>query len=279
MGKCKQSKKCNCNKCQNKCYNPCGTKCVEVFEAILSPEQEVAFTESYGNGYIKAVLTDNCLVISGYFENLRGKYDCDVGTHIHNALAGTNGDIVFTLDPSVCPTKKSGFFNPSCNTFSLSEDQIRQLKDRKYYINIHSDIFPAGELRGQLLPKSHKYYVIRLSGLNEVPPVTTAGNGIFVGELNQRNLTVSGSFGDLGSVLIVGSGINQGAVGATGPQQFVLGIDEDLDQLGGDVEAQRNVYALTCKQEAALKSNNFYANITTTGQPTGEIRGQFLPLY
>lgn len=265
--------KCNCDKCQKKCKKDCK----HVFEAILTPEQEVAFTESHSCGYIKAFLHKNCLSISGYFEKLRGKYDSNIGSHIHLGLAGEEGEIVFNLEASLCPSKKSGFYNPSSNKFYLTDSQIRALQDRRYYINIHTEVFPNGELRGQLLPKSQKYFVIRLSGLNIIPPMTTTGQGILVAELHYKNLVVSGSFRNLGTNLINAT-INQGYAGTTGPVLYTLGTNPPSDATSGTLEYSRNFYSLSCDEVEALKCDRLYAVFNTLRQPAGEIRGQFLNL-
>lgn len=48
------------------------------------------------------------------------------------------------------PTTKTGTFSGS--TPALTSGQESQLLDGKWYINIHSDAVPAGEIRGNLLP-------------------------------------------------------------------------------------------------------------------------------
>lgn len=274
---------CQCGRScpQNSCKVPCKRSCRNVFEAILSPQQEVTFTQSYACGYIKAVLSFNVLVISGYFEKLRGKYNLTIGSRIQIGYAGRNGDVIFALNPSVCPDLKSGHFNPSMNTFNLSDDQVRLLKDRQLYVNIYTDVFPGGELRGQLLPRSPRYFIVNLSGLNEVPLVNTTGTGILLGELKNSNLTISGSIQGLGSsmVLTVSPTINIGSNGMNGPPVFVITVIPDLiPNTAGVVPASRNVFALTCSQEDALFANMLYVNVITMNQPSGEIRGQFFPL-
>lgn len=264
--------KCNCDKCQGK------KVCRDVFEAVLTGEQEVTFTETYAKGYLKVVLKDDCLFVSGYFENLRGCYDPEIGSHIHLGYAGQDGEILFDLTPDLCPSQKSGCFKAECNKFMLTQDQIRQLLDRQMYVNIHTTIFPDGELRGQILPRSYKYYIARLSGVNEVPPITVPGRGILLGELKRRKFVVSGSFGDL-SGTETGANIHCGVRGATGPVAFPLGVEDPQGSEPGVVKAERNTYTLSCADEDKLKCNEFYVNITTDAYPTGEIRSQFYILY
>ncbi len=258
--------KCNCGKCQGK------KVCRDVFEAILTGEQEVAFTETYAKGYIKVILKDDCLAVSGYFENLRGCYDSDIGSSINIEYAGRNGATgSFQLTPDVCPSQKSGCYKEACNKFLLTEEQIRLLLDRQMYINIPSTIFPDGELRGQILPRSYKYYIARLSGLNEIPPNMSTGSGILLGELKHRKLVVSGGYAGLTDV--TGVNIHCGARGETGAVLFPLGVEDEI------IKAERNTYTLSCKDEEKLKCNEFYVNITTNAFPEGEIRSQFYILY
>lgn len=257
-------------------------KCRQVFIAVLSGLQEVPKIDTKAKGFVRAVLKKNKLKVTGWFKKLEGKFAKDVGAHIHLGMAGRNGEVVFTLNPKLSCKKRSGEFLKCDNDFHLTDEQVRDLKDRRYYINIHSEAYLSGELRGQLLPKSHRYFLVNLAGENEVPPVTTDGKGTLVAELNNFNLTVSGSFDNLSSPIafniLGGAHIHKGAAGVNGPVVFVLHLNPDEDDLGAILPASRNVYALTCKQEKTLKNKKFYVNIHSENHPGGELRAQILPM-
>ena len=257
-------------------------KCVENFEAILNGKQEVPVNESNGFGRVNVVLVDNKLKLSGYFQCLETEYDEAVGSHIHLGYAGATGAVVFELTPELDCDKLGGCYSECENTFELTAEQVSDLKDRRFYVNIHTTGSPAGELRGQILPDSHRYFIANLSGDNEVPPVVTTAFGTLVFELNKHNLTVSGSFDNLSSVLFPINGsaahIHFGPALTNGPVVFALQVEADVDNLGGVVPAERNVFSLTCDQIKLLKDKDYYVNIHTVNNEDGELRAQICKL-
>lgn len=161
------------------------------------------------------------------------------------------------------------------NTFTLTNEQIRQLLDREFYINIHSDNNPSGEIRGQLLSKQCEYFISSLSGNNEDPPILSNGTGTILFELNNNVLTVSGSSNSLNNIIIAGH-IHLAPPGNTGPIIFQLSLD--INGTSAIIHAQNNVFTLTCEQIRILKAGQYYVNIHTVTSPAGEIRGQIVKL-
>jgi CHRD domain len=77
------------------------------------------------------------------------------GAHIHQGEAGTAGGVVVTLfgGPILPRTTYPGTFAVSdCVTASVSSTQLADILDNPtgYYVNIHTDEFPDGAIRGQL---------------------------------------------------------------------------------------------------------------------------------
>ena len=66
--------------------------------------------------------------------------------HIHTGAAGVDGPIIITFTQS------------SENTWTaipdsiLTDDQFESFKAGNLYLNVHSDAFPDGEIRGQIIP-------------------------------------------------------------------------------------------------------------------------------
>lgn len=96
-------------------------------------------------GQATAVLAGNVLTVSGSFSGLLANY---TGSHIHNAPAGTNGGVVFPLVNNGAGT--SGGWDAGTNSFVLTAAQIATLQAGNYYVNVHSQLWPGGEIRGQL---------------------------------------------------------------------------------------------------------------------------------
>jgi hypothetical protein len=67
--------------------------------------------------------------------------------HIHKARAGKNGDVVVPLTQ---PT--AGDPGASAGCVTVAADLATQIykRSRGFYVNVHTDDFPAGALRGQL---------------------------------------------------------------------------------------------------------------------------------
>ena len=62
--------------------------------------------------------------------------------HIHRAPAGEAGPIIISLGPIVP--------SPLTGTVNLTEAQMNELMNNEYYVDVHSNAFEEGEIRGQL---------------------------------------------------------------------------------------------------------------------------------
>ena len=68
--------------------------------------------------------------------------------HFHGpAKAGKNAPPVIWLSTQGSPPA-----NPIKGTATLTPDQAKQFSDGEWYVNIHSQSHPAGEIRGQVIP-------------------------------------------------------------------------------------------------------------------------------
>lgn len=129
------------------------------FSATLLARNEPDPITSEGRGDVKLELTGNKLVASGIFRSLEGELDLDLmnGTHIHFGLPGLSGDVEIPLVPTQTNNLLGGIFAPIDNTFELTDAQVAQLRDGEYYINVHTNLAPQGEIRGQILPEINFY--------------------------------------------------------------------------------------------------------------------------
>ncbi len=257
---------------------------VPVFTAILNGDQEVPPISTPAKGQVTATLMGNQLVVTGSFSNLSSDFNAAVrgGAHLHLAPAGRNGGIQIELAATVNADQRSGTFEAANNTFTLTNDLVTALNDRKLYANIHTQTYPGGEIRGQLVPEAEAYYRANLAGSNEVPAVSSTGNGGIIFELRGNELTVSGSFKELGSNFNPnvqgGAHIHLAPAGRNGGIQLNFTTVTDADLRGGVFEAASNKFTLTPDQLAALQARRLYANVHTTTFGGGEIRGQILRL-
>ena len=86
------------------------------------------------------------LRVEGSFEGLLGNF---TNAHLHIAPVGETGPPVFDLTVDVV-ADTAGTFSIEENTFELTEEQVLALHQGEFYVNIHSDVYPGGELRGHL---------------------------------------------------------------------------------------------------------------------------------
>ena len=239
------------------------------------------------SGKVSAVLKGHKLIVTGKFKNLSSPLQ-PVGTvgaaHIHFGAPGVNGSVVFELTPTLNSDGLSGYFDACQNRFTLTDEQIDAVKRGDYYVNIHTETYPDGEIRAQLLPKVKycKQYIAILSPANEVPPVTGSGaTGTVLATYNCGRLVLSGTFSGLSSPLLPVAGspahIHEAPAGSNGPVIFPLTVTENIEN-GGSFLRENNKYHLTSAQKDTLNAQGFYVNIHTEAHPSGELRGQLIPL-
>lgn len=122
------------------------------FIAVLNSGQEIQDPKPTSNALGTALLTletaTRLLCYSISYTDLLG---LETAAHFHApGSAGQNADIAFFISPppegpSALGSPKTGCVGP------LTGKQVSNLKKGLFYINIHSDLFPAGEIRAQVL--------------------------------------------------------------------------------------------------------------------------------
>ena len=99
-----------------------------------------ASTTAVGFGAFVINTAQNTLKFNISFSGLSGT---ETGAHIHGfALPGANAPILFTLPLG----------SPKVGVWNYSEAQESDILTGKTYINIHSSVFPDGEIHGQITP-------------------------------------------------------------------------------------------------------------------------------
>jgi len=132
------------------------------FVAALSGAQENPANGSGGKGTCTIVLnaaetqiTVNC-TFTGLGTNLNA-------AHIHgNAAVGVNAPILFGF--TGLPTATGGTIGPL--NFTLTAQQVLDMKAHLYYVNLHTTGIPSGEIRGQV-KQAHTIYDVDGDGRSD----------------------------------------------------------------------------------------------------------------
>ncbi|HEY3296392.1 MAG TPA: CHRD domain-containing protein [bacterium] len=113
------------------------------FTAHLTGSQETPPNASPAAGNATFFLDDtgDSLHFNLAWSGLTGTF---TATHIHHAPPGVPGAIVFSLVPFV-----QG--NTAIGAWAIPESSKTDLRAGNLYVNVHSSVFPAGEIRGQIL--------------------------------------------------------------------------------------------------------------------------------
>lgn len=235
----------------------------ETFTISADEAQEVPATGSTATATGAFELDADSGALTG---NLTSAEIVATAAHIHEGFAGTNGGVIIALEIT------GSTISVPENTV-LDTAQVQAMNAGNYYVNIHSDAFPAGEIRGQIAPDGVDVILSTLSGENEVPPVTSSASG-------KAYTTVNTSTGSV-RINVITSGIatpqaahlHSGFAGINGGVLIALSQDSsDPGRFSSADQATLDASALT-----GFNNGETYINVHSAENASGELRGQVLP--
>jgi hypothetical protein len=205
--------------------------------------------------------------------------------HIHQGVAGVNGDVKVPLFTSALPATATAAAGAVTVSDPAIADALRQ-NPAGFYLNLHSAEFPGGAVRGQLTKLRGPVDLLGLlqggsigaflSGDQEVPvaggPAVGDPQGRAAAFVRGRGTQVSYSFAWIGVAPTLGH-IHQGAFGTNGAvvvPLFTTAVPSTVFALAGTVTG---VDAQLVKDINA-HPGRFYANLHTAQFPGGAVRGQ-----
>lgn len=181
-----------------------------------------------------------------------GLTGAEVGAHIHGVAGpGANAGVLFALPPG----------NPKVGVWAYPAALEPDLLAGRMYVNIHSNGFPGGEIRGQIVD-----FVADLDGPQETPPVAVASQGWGLFNIDtcantlQYHIVIESLSAAETAAHIHGRalhGINAGVVHALPAGPVKVGVWNYPESL-----------------EQGILDGQMYVNVHTGPFPGGEIRGQ-----
>ncbi len=114
------------------------------YRATLSGKSEVPPTTSNGSGDAMATL-DTATKKLSYTITYMGLSGPATAAHFHGpAAAGANAGVAV-------PIGGSNPASPATGSVTLTDAQMKDLEDGKWYVNVHTEANKGGEIRGQMM--------------------------------------------------------------------------------------------------------------------------------
>jgi hypothetical protein len=145
----------------------------QVFVFDLRGSQEVPSVPSVASGGCMGTLNQGAATFS-----LTCVHDVVGATvmHIHQGAPGVNGPILFDLGDPASPL--------TATWTGMTASDINNLLNGNLYINIHTSGRPAGEIRGQILPRTVDFVNFTANGSQYVPPNSTTATATCTADLD-----------------------------------------------------------------------------------------------
>jgi len=237
---------------------------ITFFDASLDGAQEVPPVATAAEGEC-IVAYDTVTSTLWWNVSFTGITNPVTGMHFHGpAGPGTNAGVQVNIGGI------SGLASPSIGSTAITPALASELLSGLWYVNIHSSVFPAGEIRGQVINRGAANVV--LSGAEEVPPVSTPAYGAALVDFDATNGVVSWYivYEDL-SAPVTGMHFH----GPAGPGTNAA-VQVNIGGISGFAVPQWGTNGLSVPQSADLLSDLWYLNVHSTNFPGGEIRGQIV---
>jgi hypothetical protein len=241
------------------------------FFASLSSALEVPPVSGNATGVASATLSKDEQALTVKVAAINTSGAISIG-HLHDAPAGSNGDIVKPL----VLTGNTGTVTWTTKDADkpLTPALVADLKAGKLYVNLHTQGNPGGEVRGQLTTTGAAASAL-MEGAQEVPAVTTGGTGVALAWLDQAHtsLTVQVSTSGLSGPITMGH-VHDAAAGSNGDVVKPLTFKDGNAILAwSTTDADKPLTPALIQDFLAGK---FYVNVHTDANKGGEIRGQLL---
>lgn len=204
------------------------------------------------------------------------------GAHFHLGAIGADGPVIVGLSDN--DTSNAFLLTGSIDSTLISDTLMRNMLQGSVYVNVHTDLNPDGEIRGQVARYNWEGFTYTMDGDDEIPAVFTAADGSGYASINPEATSLHFMLAASGlSGPATGAHFHQGTVGEEGP--VIFSLVPYLVQITDSTVSENDVFAagfwddqsnpaLTSDDVFLFLSDDVYANIHTDFAPNGEIRGQ-----
>jgi hypothetical protein len=247
------------------------------FFALLSGMQEadpLSSSQGSGNGVFRLNAAETALSFNISFKDLEGS--TITGEHFHNASVGENGPIVRALTPaemtdSTPPDGAAEGVWSSSDPVSIGNPPsgpltpalVSELLSNRVYFNLHTNLFPSGELRGQLRSIGKTGRATGTGAMSGFEHVTGGSAGDYITGDNTPN-TLRGGGGD---DTLVGGHAGDQLFGGDGNDTLVGGPGSDglFGEAGDDLFIRNEGDTETENMEGGAGTDTVQVN----GSPSG----------
>ncbi|MCB9240951.1 MAG: CHRD domain-containing protein [Flavobacteriales bacterium] len=233
-----------------------------VFDSWLNGAQEEPMEMVPGKGIAALWFSPmwDTLYYMAQFDEISGAI---TAAHIHNAAIGANGSVDANLSAGINGNRLMG----SITGTALTNDLINRLIMGWSYINVHTEAYPSGEVRGQVFRLANDGYAYDLCGNQTQPMVDTKAYGSGILSIDRWNKThvMVATTGLSGT--ITGIHLHEGKRGVSG--SVLVNLGSGLSGLGSFLYTD-----IDATVSAKIKSGETYVNVHTLLNATGELRGQ-----
>ncbi len=239
------------------------TKEIAVVLAAANENPQPSGRNETGTASIK-IFSDKSVTVDITITGLASSDNITAG-HFHVGDPVTNGGVVVDLNPTVMGNMvKAKLTNVRSSFIDTLMNGTADI-----YLNVHSTQVPAGIVRGQVFNGITFASSVALSGMNEVPAVTTTASGMALLRITADNklyskVTVTNV--EAGDAVTAGH-IHTGATGTNGG--VILGLCESAADFG-----VTKIFTPATAILTSIKTDALYVNVHSANRPSGIVRGQ-----
>jgi hypothetical protein len=238
------------------------------FDARMNGIQEVPPTATSAQGL--SVLRVNYTLDSIWFDVLTHGLTGPINAgHLHHGAFGVSGAVRI-------PFPAATIVGSHISGKALLLDSLREfLLKGELYSNVHTTIYPGGEMRGQAYRTLREGYTFAMAGDQENPPTSTFGYGSGMVSIDRNDSDAH--------FMIVGTQItptlahfHKAMAGTNGGVIFNLVPFLANNGMFGYWRENDATTPFTSTISQQFQADSIYANMHTAANPGGDIRGQVL---